>query len=277
MRKALESDARFAVQVTPPDAIAEEVRRLAADGATRIVVSGGDGTIRTAAAAVAGTAIELAVIPGGTLNHFAKAYGIPTDVDKAIAVAAGSDVRSVDAAYVNDRLFLNTSSAGAYISFVRTRERLERWGGYHLASVIAGIATLARLHFYTVQIEVNGETRRYRTPLVFVGVGERELGFPQMGARVTGGRRGLHVMVARAHTRRALFRAALAAARGNTAEARRGIEEMIVDRCHISFPRPRGTVSVDGELVVLTAPLDYSTAPGAIRVVTSGGDRGAPQ
>ena len=49
----------------------------------RILIAGGDGSIRTAAQAVAGKDIELAVLPSGTLNHFAKDHGIPTDLDEA--------------------------------------------------------------------------------------------------------------------------------------------------------------------------------------------------
>ena len=36
----------------------------------------------------------------------------------------------------------------------------------------------------------NGKLKYYRTPLVFVGVGERELQLPSLGKRVKGGKRG---------------------------------------------------------------------------------------
>ena len=270
-RKALERDPRFALQVSDPERLQDEIRRLVTEGTTRILVCGGDGTIRTAATALAGTAIELAIIPGGTLNHIAKAHGIPTDVDEAIEVAAGPQVRRVDGAYVNGRLFLNTSSAGAYVRFVRSRERMERWAGYYLASLLAAAGTLARLQVYTVEIEVGREASQYKAPLVFVGVGERELGFPQLGARVADGRRGLHVMVARARTRRSLLLAVSRAAFTKRASAQgEGIEALIVDRCRIAFPRPHGHVAVDGELVPLTSPLDYSVARDAVTIVTRG-------
>ncbi len=270
-RTALERDPRFSLQVSRPERLEDDIRRLTAEGATRILVCGGDGTIRTAASALAGSAVELAIIPGGTLNHFAKAHGIPSDVDDAIEVAAGSDVRRVDGAYVNDRLFLNTSSAGVYVRYVRRRERIERWAGYYVASVLAAAVTLTRLQVYTVEIEAAAERRRFETPLVFVGVGERELGFPQLGARVAGGRRGLHVMVARARTHRSLLRAALRAAFARRPSAQpEGIEALIVDRCRIAFARPRGHVAVDGELVPLTSPLDYSVARDVVTIVTRG-------
>jgi diacylglycerol kinase family enzyme len=270
-RAALARDPRFSLQVSPPEQLESEMRRLVASGATRILVSGGDGTIRTAAAAVAGTAVELAIIPGGTLNHFARAHGIPTDLEEAIEVAAGSEVRRVDAAYVNGRLFLNTSSAGAYVRYVRARERIERWVGYYVASLAAAAITLARLQVYTVEIAAAGGTKRYETPIVFVAVGERELGFKERGAPIANGRRGLHVMVARAHRRLSLLRAAVRASFTGRAEARdEGIDEWIVERCRIAFRRPRGHVAVDGELVALTSPLEYSLAREAVTIVTRG-------
>ena len=84
-----------------------------------------------------GKTTALAVIPGGTLNHFARDHGIPTDLDDAVANAAVGVRATADVATMNDRAFLNTSSVGAYVVFVRIRERFEPWLGYRLASLVA--------------------------------------------------------------------------------------------------------------------------------------------
>ena len=62
---------------------------LVAKGATRILVAGGDGSICAGAAAVSGTSAELAVLPAGTLNHFAIDNGIPLDLAEAAKFASG--------------------------------------------------------------------------------------------------------------------------------------------------------------------------------------------
>jgi diacylglycerol kinase family enzyme len=250
-------------------AIAEATREAVAAGSRRIAVVGGDGTIAAAAGVLAGTGIELAVIPGGTLNHFARDLGIPTSLPEAATLAAAGAVRAVDAATVNGRLFLNTSSVGAYVVFVRARERLEQRMGYRLASALAGVGTLARMSRFRVEIEVDGVSRSYLTPMVFVGVGERELRLPTLGNRVPDGRAGLHLFVVRGRTRAALLGLALVAAARGWRYARRTprLDSFVVDRLRIVMRRPIGNVAVDGELVPMRAPLEYVIQRGALQVV----------
>ena len=61
----------------PPQQVGTDLEQLAKDGVRRVAVSGGDGTIALAAELASKLSIELAVIPGGTLNHLAKHLGIP--------------------------------------------------------------------------------------------------------------------------------------------------------------------------------------------------------
>lgn len=267
--EALSAAGGFAVREIDGDAVAETVRGCVQAGVRRVVVVGGDGTIGAAAGVLAGTGIELAVIPGGTLNHFARDLGIPTNLADAATLAAGGDARAVDAATVNGRLFLNTSSVGAYVVFVRTREQLERRMGYRLASALAAMRTLFRMPRFRVEVEVDGVWRSYVTPMVFVGVGERELRLPALGNRVLGGRAGLHLFVVRGRTRAALVVLALVAAARGWRYARRTprLDSFIVDRLRIVLPRPSGNVAVDGELVPMRAPLEYALQPGTLTVV----------
>jgi diacylglycerol kinase family enzyme len=240
-----------------------------AEGATRILVAGGDGTIGSAAGALAGTGVELAILPSGTLNHLAKDLALPLELEQAARVAVEGRPVAVDAAVVNSRLFLNTSSVGAYASFVRARERLERHSGYNIASLVAGVQLLLHMPTVRVLLEVEGITRAYITPLVFIGVGERELRLPTLGARVPNGRSGLHVMVVRRRSgARALALGLAAAARGVRAMARTpALDAFLVDSCRIES-RTR-TAAVDGELVKMTPPLDYRHVPGMLKVIVS--------
>jgi diacylglycerol kinase family enzyme len=231
------------------------------------VVAGGDGSIASAANVVAGTRAELAILPCGTLNHLAKDLDLPLALEDAARLALNGSAISVDTAVVNDRLFLNTSSVGAYVSFVRARERLEKRLGYHVASFVAATRLLFRMPTFVVTLRVEGVERHYVTPLVFIGVGERELRLPMLGARIPNGRSGLHVMVVRRRSgARALATALAAAARGVKAVARTpAMDAFLVERCRIE---PRTTrVSLDGELVSLTPPFDYRHLPAHLRVV----------
>ncbi|HEX6966814.1 MAG TPA: diacylglycerol kinase family protein [Gemmatimonadaceae bacterium] len=268
---ALEQVGGFEVQEIAPAQLHDAIRGAIAAGAARVLVAGGDGTICSAASALVGTGVELAVIPAGTLNHFARFLGIPSAPNAAAEVALRGTVRSVDVGWVNNHLILNTSSVGAYVTFVRTRERLEKHLPYIIASLIAFARILIHLHTFRVLVEIEGRSHVYRTPLVFVGVGERELGVPMLGARIPGGRRGLHLLVVRGKRRaQLLLRGAAVATRGLSTVPRHsqtGLDSFVVDHCRIEMRRPRGNVGVDGEIVPMIAPLDYRIQRDALRVV----------
>jgi diacylglycerol kinase family enzyme len=267
-REALAASGAFDVHEVQPTEIASTVKRLVEGGARRILVAGGDGTIGTAAAQLVETPAELAVLPGGTLNHFAKDLGISTVAAEAVALASGEACRGVDVGMVNGRIFLNTSSVGVYVRYVRVREELEKTAGYRLASMLAAFRILFSFRLMAVEVEVEGRKRIYRTPLVFIGVGERELQVPLLGKRVPGGTRGLHVMVVQGRSRARLFALALSAvARGvDSVEHTPQFDSFIVDRFRISM-NVMGKVAVDGEILSLNPPLEYELRRDALTVV----------
>lgn len=267
VEQAVRAAGGFDVMAVPPDRMTEAARSAIERGATRIVVAGGDGTVSAVAAAVARTTAELAVIPGGTLNHFARDHGIPTDFRRACEVARSGSVISTDVAWVSGRLFLNTSSVGVYANFVRVRERLERRLGYVMSSVAAAIRAFVRVRPFNLWFETEHLQRPYVTPLVFIGLGERELKLPTLGNRVEKGRRGLHVLIVRGRTRARLVALAFAAAsRGTKAVSRTPhLDGFIVEQCTIE--QKHSTVAVDGEVVSLASPLHYEFGRDALKLV----------
>jgi diacylglycerol kinase family enzyme len=263
--------AGFDLEAVQPRELEQRLEKAIREGAKRILVAGGDGTIATAAALVAKTKTELAILPGGTLNHFARDHGIPTDLGKAALVASDGPVVGADIGYINDCVFLNTSSLGAYVTFVRDRERLEKHLGYSMASVIAFVRMLAGIRTFSVTFEVEGEKKTYRASLVFIGVGERELKLPILGSRVKNGRRGLHVMIVQGRKRARLFALALAGITKGRHEADKlpEFDEFMVHSCRIDLTRPTSTVGLDGELKRFRAPLDYHIERDALRLVVA--------
>jgi len=258
----------FDVRVAAGDEVARLTSAAVAEGAQRILVAGGDGSLASAAGVLARSDVALAVLPCGTLNHLARDVGVPLDLAQAAAAATSPRTTAVDVGYVNDRLFLNTSSVGAYATFVRLRERLEHQLGYRLASAVAAARLLWRLPAFRVTLEVNGESQTYVTPLVFIGVNERELRMPILGSRVPAGRSGLHVMVIRRRSgARTLALALAAAARGVDAVARTpALDSFFVTRLRIE--RRQRSVAVDGEIISANPPLEYRSVLEALRVVT---------
>jgi len=265
---ALERSGAFVVHRMPALGITEAVQAAVRGGARRVVAAGGDGTISAVAAAIAEKDVELAVVPAGTFNHFAKDNGIPLDLDEACQLAArGTNIRPVDAAWVNGRLFLNTSSVGVYANFVKGRDKWEPRFGYWAASAISMIRNFVRVQPFSLWFRSESAERPYHTPLVFIGVGERELKLPTLGNRVDGGRRGLHVLIVRGRTRARLVALAFAAAsRGLRAASRTPhLDTFLVEHCRIE--QKHATLAVDGEIVRLQSPLEYRFGEGALKLV----------
>jgi diacylglycerol kinase family enzyme len=100
------------VRVDGSDVVAAAERAAAAGHI--LVAAGGDGTVSSIAAVAVNTASVFGVIPLGTLNHFARDAGIPTDVDRAIATVGAGHTRQLDVGDVNGVPFVNNTSLGLY-------------------------------------------------------------------------------------------------------------------------------------------------------------------
>lgn len=76
---------------------AEATREALAAGAAAVLVAGGDGTVRAAAGAMAGTGVPMGIIPSGTGNLFARNLALPlTDPDAIIRAALAGETRPID-------------------------------------------------------------------------------------------------------------------------------------------------------------------------------------
>ena len=271
-RAALEQAGSFDIHEIEPDRLKEELAAAVKRGEKRILISGGDGSIRTAVEAVAGTGVELAVLPSGTLNHFAKDHHLPLDLNDAANVAASAASAPTDVGRVGEHLFHGTSSIGAYVVFMRMRDRLEPRFGYKISSFLAGIWTFFRMPTLAVELDIEGKKKIFRTPMLFVAVGERELKVPTLGGRVDGGQRGLHVMVVRGRRPARIFALAIDAFARGVGETSRApdFDAHIVDRCTVRLRRNRTRISFDGEAMTVDTPLDYSLERDSLLLVGEG-------
>ncbi|HEY9448687.1 MAG TPA: diacylglycerol kinase family protein [Gemmatimonadaceae bacterium] len=267
----IERDERFELRRVEAPQLAEAVGEAVRAGARRVLVVGGDGSVASAAGAVVHTRTELAIVPTGTLNHFARDHEIPLDVAEALDFAAEATAIPADAAYVNGQLFLNTSSVGTYVRFVERRESLEPRVGYRIASILASLRTFAVSRPFKLKVDAEGRQRFYSTTLAFIGLGERELRIPVLGSRVKGGRRGLHLLIPRASSHTRLLQvAATSALRGvQAAVGSLELDSFLVEECRFDLRRPRGDISIDGEIVSAATPLHYHVERDALRVVAS--------
>lgn len=269
-REALANDDRFEARDVSSDRIAETVRAEADAGTPRVLICGGDGTIASAAGAAAGTSLELAVLPGGTLNHFARDHGLPLDPKAVLELAATGESRGVDVGVVNGRVMLNTASVGAYVDFVRHREARKRYLGYRLASFVAAISVWLHPRWVAVGLGADDGTRRqFNTPLLFVGVGEREFGRGGLGKRKQGGAPALHILVVNERRRPRIAAMAFGALVRGVDDFLRtdSLDAHLVTEAAVTLRHARRTIAVDGELVAMESPLRFELRRDAVRMV----------
>ena len=243
-------------------------RAIAEQGDELLVVGGGDGSISAAASALTGTKTLLGILPLGTLNHFARDLGIPTDLEEAAALIAARSVREVDVAEMNDRIFINNSAIGLYPLLVVDRDSQRRRLGRPkaVAMIVASIRTLVRFGHQRLTLTVNDSKAQVDTPLLFVGNNEYRTDLPAAGQRdsVEDGR--LTVMVMRKKTRRG-FIAATVRALINRSRPDDMVRLDDTQRLRVSSRKRMLAVSLDGEVVRAEPPLEYKIRPKALRVI----------
>lgn len=132
------------------------IARAAVDkGPDALVVVGGDGMIHLAIQVLAGTGVPLGVIPAGTGNDTARAFGLPRDdPEAAAAVIADGHVDAVDVGRIiradGSTSYFGTIMAAGFDSLVNDRANRMRWprgrSRYNLA-MVAELANLRPLPF----------------------------------------------------------------------------------------------------------------------------------
>jgi diacylglycerol kinase family enzyme len=232
-----------------------------------LVAAGGDGTVSAAAAAVGGTPTTLGVLPLGTLNHFAKDAGIPTDLEKAVQVVADGRTRQVDIGRVNDRIFVNNASIGVYPRFVEVRARLREQGRSKLTALALATADVWRREGEVI-IRLQGERTRIlaRTPFVFVGNNEYLAEGIKLGGRTRLDGGLLHAYYAPPVRTRDLPRLFGQALFGR-ARRDRALRSMSATELWVDTFTPTIDVACDGELMTLDAPLHFQSCPGALTLL----------
>ncbi|WP_299518909.1 diacylglycerol kinase family protein [uncultured Serinicoccus sp.] len=286
-RRAVEEACREAgtglprvLPTTPEDPGAAQARAAVDAGCSRVVVAGGDGTVREVAGVV-GTRATLGIVPCGTANLAARNLGLPVRSPRAAArIAVSGAGRGVDLGRVELR-----HADGA----VRTLSFLVVVGVGHDAQILAGLSATAKARtgwwaYVTpglrrlgspglpVRVRLDDTEERAETAwsVLAVNGGRLPLGarlVPGAGALMDDGL--LHLAVVR--PRRARDWTSIGATglgvrrREHPALSYRTGRSVVVD-----LPAP-GPVQVDGDVVPDILRVCIELLPAAVRVATKTG------
>jgi YegS/Rv2252/BmrU family lipid kinase len=90
----------------------KRARQALADGADLLFIWGGDGTIQRCVDAVAGEAVDLAILPAGTANLLANNLGVPINLSEAVDVGLHGERRRLDVGVLNGERFAVIAGVG---------------------------------------------------------------------------------------------------------------------------------------------------------------------
>src|SRR5436305_9324712 len=148
----------------------EELARKAVKQQVNLVIAaGGDGTINEIIQGLAGSETALGVLPGGTVNVWARELGIPLDDTRARNVLVHGQTRRIDLGCVNGRYFLLMVGIGFDGEVTQAVEGnpLKRLGvlGYTLAVLWLG----PRYRGFPVVAQIDRYVVKTRALQIFVG------------------------------------------------------------------------------------------------------------
>lgn len=165
-----------AASVAGPRAVKDAVLRALGTGAERIVVGGGDGTVRDAAGVLLNTGVALAVLPLGTGNVFARDLGVPNDLGEACRLAVEGEVAQVDVARAGQRVFVNLLAVGLSHEIASALWRPLKLAIGPLAYLPALATALQRQRPFDLRLETPDGQTVIRALQVGVGCGRHHAG-----------------------------------------------------------------------------------------------------
>ncbi|MFC5635793.1 bifunctional phosphatase PAP2/diacylglycerol kinase family protein [Streptomyces bullii] len=246
-----------------PDDVPAELEKAAAR-ARVLGVCGGDGTVNAAARIALRHGLPLAVLPGGTLNHFAYDLGVEDVRDLVRALRHGDAVRvDVGRFRSGERqgVFLNTCSLGVYPELVRERDRWShRIGGWPAGVLAAWRVLRADEH----PLEAAFQGRSHPLWLLFAGNGTYHRMGLAPGRRVDLADGRLDVRVVHGGRRPAVRLLAAAVAGPLTRSPAHAAVQ--VARLRLDRVAPGTLLAYDGEVTEVEGPVTLEKLPEALTV-----------
>lgn len=238
-------------------------REMAAQGCSKIIAWGGDGTVNEVVPIVVEQGITLGIVPAGTGNGLAKELKLDRRPERALVTALKGRPRRIDVGELGGRMFVNVAGIGfdAHVGRLFNARKQRRPIGYITT-------TISELFKYTpveYSIVLGNETHRRRALIVALA-NSRQYGsgaFIAPQAQLDDGKLQLVVVDAEPTTLRSLWKArhlylrSMNRARGVLTQ---GVESVtILSESDICF-------HVDGEVMTGPSQLTAKVHPGALRV-----------
>lgn len=245
---------------------AAEVRNRIARGTRLFLAAGGDGTVHHVVQALIHTDAELAVIPTGTYNHFARDLAIPLPWREALEVALNGEPHVVDTGRVNERFFVNNVSLGLYPEMVARREAHGRDYPRWKARLYAFAGTLRKYRHVTLTVESEAHNELIRTHVFMVSNNSYDMerfGVQAPRETLTGGKLSVYWLP---HTSRVRLMRSIARYLAGRVRTIPGFRSFRTTRLRVQSTHKELHVGIDGELFAMRMPLTVTIVPRSLNV-----------
>lgn len=158
------------LRTTSREEAGEACREAVAGGTDVLVVVGGDGAVRIAAQACAGTETALGVVPSGTGNDTARSLGLPLSTPDALGVVLAGRRRRIDLIGTDvpgEDVVVASVPAGVDARIAERSGRLPRWLGAAVYAV-ATLPEIPRLRPRRYRLDLDGRARELDALVVAV-------------------------------------------------------------------------------------------------------------
>jgi diacylglycerol kinase family enzyme len=265
IHRVLAGEFELALEPTSgPDHCRSIARQALAERLDAFFVLGGDGTLRVAASVLAGSAVAIGALPGGTTNVVAGALGLPDDPVAAARALLTAEPTEMDLGQSGREPFLMQLSGGLDAQIMaRTNLRSKKLLGKG-AVAIAGVREWLRYRFPHFAIEVDG-MHLEATGFVVANL-SRYAGQFEIVPGASASDRQLELLLFHGRRRRDAMGFAVALARGRHLE-RRDVEARPFKTLRVTGPA-RLQLQADGDAFIAEAPLVVTLAPERLNILT---------
>ncbi|MBQ8620407.1 MAG: diacylglycerol kinase family lipid kinase [Clostridia bacterium] len=148
--------------------------RLAIEsGCDSVICVGGDGTLSEVVDAMANSGKTFYIVPSGTGNDFARAFGLPKDPLEAFKAQLDGEDAAIDCGSLNGRAFINVSGSGFDVEVLRKTEELKAVYPGEQAYTKAVLAVLGSYKAFETEISIDGGAfKPYKATIVEVANGK---------------------------------------------------------------------------------------------------------
>lgn len=154
IRSEIESTATLTVLETQEDKPAEGLTKLAVDkGADCVIASGGDGTVSAVAGELIETGVTLGIMPRGTANAIAAAFGISNNLNEACQIILTGNPHKIDVASCNSKPLILLAGIGLEADVIAQANRQLKNKIGSAAYILSAFRQVQELETFKVTME----------------------------------------------------------------------------------------------------------------------------